>query len=91
MTDLGYGAESIKATRTGRTITYRAFKHPVKKSGKCPKCGKRRVRATTLTNTMSPFNTNKETGKPKTAAEIRASLKQQADAWVPDFRCEVCS
>ena len=50
------------------------------KSGVCPVCGKRATRSEKFTQTVNPWNTNKD-GKVKTSAEIRVQLKQSADEW----------
>lgn len=57
--------------------------------GKCPVCGKRVTRSKTFMNTINPFNRNAD-GSVRTAAEVRANVEAQADAWVPDFTHATC-
>ncbi len=52
----------------------------VSKSGKCC-CGKKLTRKTTLSQTLNPFNKNKETGELKTRSEIIEELKVEAEDW----------
>lgn len=85
--DLTYGAASIRTTADGtQHVRYQEYTRRVEASGKC-RCGKRRKRAETLTETTSPFNKDPDTGLPKTAQQVRESLAVKAEAWVPDFTC----
>lgn len=50
--------------------------------GDCQGCGKRFVRRQkTFVQTVSPFNKNKDTGRPKTYGEIQKEVRAQAQAW----------
>lgn len=50
--------------------------------GDCQGCGKRFVRRQrTFVQTVSPFNRDKETGRPKTYAQIQKEVTAQARAW----------
>ena len=73
---------------TRRTFT--KITQLVHKTGRCPKCGARRTRSTTLYQTLNPFN-RAANGSPKSAAEIRAELRQEAATWSPDFTCAIGS
>lgn len=68
------------------TYTFTKITQPVRKTGRCPECGARRTRSTTLYQTLSPFNRAAD-GSPKSVAEIRAELRQEAATWQPDFMC----
>ncbi len=67
--------------------TYEEVSHSVEARGNCPICGTRRRRSATLTNTVSPFNRDPETGAPCTRREIVAALRAEGEKWVPDFTC----
>lgn len=73
-----------------QVITFPQITCPVRKRGRCPVCHRSVQRAWTFSNTVSPFNKNPETGLPRTEAEIRDHLREQARAWVPDFTHEKC-
>ena len=66
--------------------TFTKITQPARKTGRCPECGARRTRSTTLYQTLSPFNRAAD-GSPKSVAEVRAELRQEAAAWSPDFTC----
>jgi hypothetical protein len=68
--------------------TFEEVKRKVKKTGKC-RCGKKITRATTLFQTINPYNKNKD-GFPKNMAEIYNELDVDAAAWTPDFTCAAC-
>jgi hypothetical protein len=53
-------------------------------------CGKRFKRQQTFTNTINPFNKNKDTGQPKTYAEVYEDVKAKAAAWQPEAVCNAC-
>jgi hypothetical protein len=86
--NLDYGAASIRDHGSSRTTTYTEIRHPVSKRGACPVCGKKRTRSGMLTQTMSPFNRDPESGAPRTDRQIRAALAVEAEGWVPDFSCQ---
>lgn len=65
--------------RNSRTEYYQEVKLPVSKSGKCH-CGKRLSRKTTLMQTLSPFNKNKD-GSLKDRSQIIEELKIEAEDW----------
>jgi hypothetical protein len=85
-TDWGYGAASIRKAGSRQTITYRELSRAATRSGKCV-CGKRRVRSTTFTATVNPFNKDPETGVPRTPRQVQDTLTEKAKAWQPDFTC----
>ncbi len=88
--DLTYGASRIDTNyATGQqTVRYRQVTHTVRRSGKCPMCGKRRTRQTTLMATVNPFNVDPATGHPRTAAQVYRALVEDGEAWSPTFLCE---
>lgn len=50
--------------------------------GDCQGCGKKAVRRQkTFSQTMSPFNKDKATGRPKTCSQITQEVREQALAW----------
>lgn len=50
--------------------------------GDCQGCNKRYVRRQkTFFQTMSPFNKNKETGRPKTYGEVQKEVRAKALEW----------
>lgn len=55
------------------------------KRGKCPACGKGVSRKRDFYQTVSPYNLN-EFGEQKSRRQIYRELKEQAEAWEPDFR-----
>lgn len=57
----------------------------VVKRGKCPACGEGVSRKREFYQTLSPFNRNSD-GTEKSRRQIYRELKEQADAWEPDFR-----
>lgn len=64
------------------------YKYPpvsvtTKRTAACPVCGKKATRSWTVTHTVSPFNVN-EDGRPRTATEVRAQVRAEANAWNPD-------
>lgn len=50
------------------------------KSGKCVSCGKRRRRATTVYQTLNPFNKGTD-GLPKTREQIYVELREKLSEW----------
>lgn len=71
------------------TYVYDKITATRRRSGKCPECGRRTARSHTETMTVNPFNKNPD-GSVRTPAEVRLAVEAKADAWVPDFRHEVC-
>lgn len=65
-------------------VTYQATR-----SLKCA-CGKRFRRSRTFSHTINPFNRNKETGQPKTYAEVYKDVKAEGEAWQPEPVCTGC-
>lgn len=47
----------------------------------CPVCGKKVRRRLTFMQTLNPWNVNKETGQPKTSAEIYKELHAERAEW----------
>lgn len=74
-----------------RTEYYKEVKVYGKKKGKCG-CGKMRTRSMTFSQTVNPFNKNKETGELKTEYEIMTEIKKERDDWLADTKitCEGC-
>lgn len=62
------------------TVRFEKVTRRVQKRGKCQSCGKTHTRATTLWQTLNPFNKNAE-GFPKTRNEIYDELQTQAATW----------
>jgi hypothetical protein len=62
--------------------TYERLERRVEKTVPCRVCGKKIKRATTLGQTLSPFNTN-DNGTRKSRDQIREELKRQAVQWHP--------
>jgi hypothetical protein len=74
-----------------RTEYYQEVAIKATKKGKCG-CGKMRTRTMTFSQTISPFNKNKETGELKTREDILVEIKQERDKWLADtdIACEGC-
>lgn len=74
-----------------RTEYYQEVAVKGTKKGKCG-CGKMRTRTMTFSQTLSPFNKNKETGELKTRTEILIEIQAERDAWLADMdiACEDC-
>lgn len=51
-----------------------------KKSGICPGCGGKATRSGRFSQTINPFNTNKD-GQQKSPKEIRQELDEKVKAW----------
>jgi len=69
------------------TETFEPVELRAKKSGKCI-CGKRRTRATTFSQTISPFN--KKDGRLKTRDEIGEELIIEKEKWLKEsITCKV--
>lgn len=62
------------------------------RKGACPGCGKQVTRSRTFEHTVNPFNCTGEGAdrREKTWEEVRADVRAEADAWVPDFTCREC-
>jgi hypothetical protein len=54
-----------------------------KRRGPCTVCGKRVDRIKYFAQTVNPLNRVADGSRPKTPAEVRASVQEQADAWDP--------
>ena len=61
----------------------------VRRSGKCPNCGKRRQRSKRFEQTVNPWNKNPD-GTVRTRAEVVEAVRAEAAAWKPDFTCFTC-
>jgi len=75
------------------TITYEQVREPATRTGPCPGCGRKTRRNRTFTETINPFNKIADKSRPKTPAEVRASVRAKAQAWQPDpevFRHDAC-
>ena len=88
MSGLEYGADRITYSGRTQTIRYQEIQWPQTRRGNCPVCGKRRTRSATFTATVSPFNKDPDTGRPRTPQQVGAALRAEAEAWVPDFSCQ---
>lgn len=64
------------------TYKFEEVTHPVTKRVPCRVCGVKIGRATILSQTINPFNTNAD-GTQKTRNQIRAELRAEAEAWHP--------
>jgi hypothetical protein len=78
------------------TYTYDQVTAPATRVGPCPGCGQKVKRSRTFSQTVNPWNTTEEDGvkRPKTYAEVRKSVNEQAMAWEPDpetFRHGKCA
>lgn len=69
-------------------VTFDEIKYRMSKMGKC-KCGKRLNRTRTFSQTINPWNKNKD-GIPKNAIEINKELREEARNWKPEFVCRDC-
>ena len=66
------------------------YKLQASKRFECSKCGKKTRRQYTATETMNPYNKNKE-GNPKNAREIYASLDEKLEEWRNEIKlCAKC-
>jgi hypothetical protein len=75
------------------TETYPEISTPAVRRGRCPGCGGRVTRRRTFAETLSPFNKIDDRSRPKTPAEVRASVATKATAWDPGpeaFRHDRC-
>ncbi len=75
------------------SITYDEVKEKQKVSGVCEKCGKKRIRTVSDSQTLNPFNRNKA-GFSKTLweikAELRISIQEQVKKLKAHFICATC-
>lgn len=71
------------------TTTYQPVSFHATQNGTCPVCGKAVRRSRKFEVTVNPFN-RKEDGTPRTVAECREQVKEEALAWVPDFTHTKC-
>ena len=62
--------------------TYERVERRVEKTVPCRFCGKKIKRATTLGQTINPWNKNAD-GTVKNRYQIQAELKQRAETWHP--------
>ncbi|KAB1146762.1 hypothetical protein F7R91_14375 [Streptomyces luteolifulvus] len=62
------------------TYRFREIKHQASKSLPCPACGKKLRRQRTFSQTLNPFNKNKD-GQVKTELEIVRELVVVASKW----------
>jgi len=73
--------------------TFDEIKDSLKVSGNCEKCGKYRTRTISDSQTVNPFNKNKD-GIPKTVFEIRQELRvrilERAKELKEHFVCASC-
>jgi len=65
------------------TYRFKEITLPVTKTVPCRAgCGKKVRRSTTLSQTVNPWNKDAD-GNPKSAEQIRAELKAEAERWHP--------
>ncbi|MGS2805361.1 hypothetical protein [Nocardia sp. MW-W600-9] len=72
------------------TYTFPPISVTRKKSGKCPVCGKRVTRSRTFMQTVNPWNKNTD-GTTRTHTEVGTAVRDEANAWVPDFTHGACA
>ncbi len=75
------------------TITWRFEKVTWKgrQRGNCRVCGKMTRREKTFSQTLNPFNKNKERDRPKTWREIEIEVRDEARAWSKETPiCATC-
>lgn len=76
--------------RPGSVVeTYPVVQVHAERRDRCPVCQRRVTRRTTFEATVNPFNKGPD-GQPRTRDEVRAKLRVDAEAWVPDFRHAAC-
>ncbi len=74
------------------TYHFQVIGRQAKKNLPCPGCGTKVRRQTTLTNTLSPFNKDPQTGKVRTLEQIREHLRDLAALWEQEpVRCTPCA
>ena len=78
---MGYREGSVTTTMRFPVVTFRTTRNVV-----CPACGRKRTIARTFEGTANPFNRNRDTGQPKTRAEVYADVKAEAAAFEPSER-----
>jgi len=75
------------------TMKFHEIKESSKVGGTCKLCGKKRVRTVSNSQTLNPFNRNKN-GEPKNhmeiAFEIRAKISKEINILKKDFMCATC-
>ena len=71
-------------------VTFGEIQLKGRKSGKCIKCGKKRLRSTTFYQTLNPFNKNKN-GEVKSRHQIMKELIIERSKWMKGkITCERC-
>ena len=65
------------------TETYDVMRARAVRTGPCPVCGRRTRRSCTFTKTVNPYNRTADGSRPKTYAEVQATVDAQAAAWAP--------
>lgn len=68
---------------------FQEVRQTAKKSGACTVCGGWVTRSQTFWQSVNPWNRNDD-GSVKSTKEVRESVNQEADAWVPDFTHKTC-
>lgn len=64
-------------------VNFQPVKARVQRVGECGVCGKRTARSKVFEQTVNPWNVNAD-GTPKTREEVRAAVRAEADAWMPE-------
>lgn len=70
------------------TYRFQEVSRTARRTIRCAKCGKRRTRQRTFTNTINPFNKNAD-GIPKDWSEVARDVAAEAAAWQPTV-CASC-
>jgi ribosomal protein L37AE/L43A len=87
---------SVFNQRTGTTTTYfETIERKRKIKKKCSSCGKDRIRTISASQTVNPFNRNKD-GSVKSRAQVIESVAEELERQVEKFErkkftCNTCS
>jgi hypothetical protein len=65
------------------TYTFQEVSAHASRNLRCA-CGRRFKRSATITNTISPFNKDPETGQPRTHEQVREVVNAKAAEWQPN-------
>lgn len=63
---------------------YQTITKTVYKTGRCPVCGRVTRRTRTFSENVTRFNRVADRTRPKTVAEVKASVAASAQAWLDD-------
>lgn len=77
-----------------QTVTFPEVKAKVTRRIGCTRCGRKMQRSTTFSQTINPWNVNRDdhpnAGLPKTHAEAQAECDKAAAEWNPRDVCKGC-